>query len=238
MRKVLITGGSRGIGAACVRMFAENGDRVVFFYHTHREEAEKIANETGAVAIRADISDGETIQKAVKQAADLMGGIDVLVNNAGISQIGLFTDFTDEEIHRCLDTDLFGAICVARESARYMISNHSGRIINVGSVWGRTGASCEVVYSAAKAGVRGMTFALAKELGPSHITVNCIEPGVIQTDMNAALSPDTVKQLIDETPLCRLGTPEDVASAIFFLASDQASFITAQALGIDGGFGG
>ena len=166
-----------------------------------------------------------------------MGGIDVLVNNAGISLVGLFTDLRDEEWQRIANVNLGGAVIAAREVSRIMVSNHAGRIINVGSVWGRVGASCEVAYSATKAGLEGLTKALAKELGPSDITVNCIEPGVIATDMNRCFDTETLNALCDETPLCRIGTPEDVAEAVVFLASDAASFITGQILGVDGGFG-
>ena len=165
-----------------------------------------------------------------------MGGIDVLVNNAGIAQIKLFTNIGNEEWRRMIDTNLGGAFYVTRAAVKYMIAQQMGRIVNIGSMWGKTGASCEVHYSAAKAGLRGMTMALAKELGPSHITVNCVEPGVIETEMNAALDDETKASLCDGTPLCRLGRAEEVADAVLFLASDKASFITGQILGVDGGF--
>lgn len=235
---VLITGGSRGIGAACVKKFAARGDRVVFFYHTASAEiVEKLERETGAVGIRADVGDAESVRAAVREVSDRFGGrIDVLVNNAGIAQIKLFTDLTDEDWRRMISTNLDGAFYVSREVSRLMIRAQYGRIVNVGSMWGKCGASCEVHYSAAKAGLRGLTMALAKELGPSGITVNCVEPGVIETDMNAALDAETKRDLCDETPLCRLGTPDEVADAILFLASDHAGFITGQTLGVDGGF--
>lgn len=236
-KKVLVTGGSRGIGAECVRKFSAQGDEVAFVYNKSHSAAEKLADETGAIAICADISSTNEAKRAVKKAAELLGGIDILVNNAGIAHIGLFTDITDAEWEHICSTNLSSAVYISREAVKYMISAHFGRVINIGSVWGRAGASCEVAYSATKAGLRGLTRALAKELGPSNITVNCIEPGVIDTDMNAALSDDVRTDLIDETPLCRIGTPADVADAVLFLASDSASFITAQILGIDGGFG-
>lgn len=234
--KVIITGGSRGIGAACVRAFAAQGDRVVFFYRTQTERAEELAAQTGACAIRVDLSDPAAAKEAMQRVIDLLGGVDVLVNNAGIAQIKLFTDLSDGDWRAMIDTNLGGAFYVTREAARSMISQKSGRIINIGSMWGKVGASCEVHYSAAKAGLRGMTMALAKELGPSGITVNCVEPGVIETEMNASLDDETRRALCEETPLCRMGRVEDVAAAVQFLASDMASFITGQILGVDGGF--
>ncbi|MBQ4121998.1 MAG: SDR family oxidoreductase, partial [Clostridia bacterium] len=172
----------------------------------------------------------------VEKAAEILGGIDILVNCAGISQIKLFTDLSDNDIARMVQINLTAAMTVTQTAAPYMIRNHSGRIVNIGSMWGKTGASCEVHYSATKAALEGFTKALAKELGPSRITVNCIEPGVIETPMNASLDEETVQGLIDETPLMRLGTPSDVANAVLFLASDKASFITGQILGVDGGY--
>lgn len=234
--RILITGGSRGIGAACVRAFALEGNRVAFLYHTQKERAEALAAKTGAIALQADISDAEQAQHAVEKVVEALGGIDVLVNNAGIAQIKLFTNIGNEEWRRMIDTNLGGAFYVTRAAVKYMIAQQMGRIVNIGSMWGKTGASCEVHYSAAKAGLRGMTMALAKELGPSHITVNCVEPGVIETEMNAALDDETKASLCDGTPLCRLGRAEEVADAVLFLASDKASFITGQILGVDGGF--
>jgi 3-oxoacyl-[acyl-carrier protein] reductase len=233
---VLITGGSRGIGAACVRAFCERGDRVAFLYRSSHEAAEKLASETGAIAICADVADAGAVKDAVARAAELLGGIDALVNNAGVGQIKLFSDLTDDDWKRMLDTNLSGAFYVSREVSRLMVAQQKGFIVNIGSMWGKIGASCEVHYSAAKAGLRGMTMALAKELGPSHITVNCIEPGVIDTEMNAALDAETRRALCDETPLCRVGSPADVAAAVCFFCSDAASFITGQCLGVDGGF--
>lgn len=235
---VLVTGGSRGIGASCVKKFAARGDRVAFLYHTASAEiVEKLERETGAVGFCADVGDADAVREAVQTVADHFAGrIDVLVNNAGIAQIKLFTDLTDADWRRMIATNLDGAFYVSREVSRLMIRAQYGRIVNVGSMWGKCGASCEVHYSAAKAGLRGLTMALAKELGPSRITVNCVEPGVIETEMNAALDEETKQALCDETPLCRLGAPEEVADAILFLASDQAGFITGQTLGVDGGF--
>lgn len=236
MANVLITGGSRGIGAACVRLFSEQGDRVAFFYRKEREKALALAEETGAMAFCADVTDVEAVEKALRQIKEVLGGIDILVNNAGISQIKLFTEIGNEEWSRMLSTHLDGTFYVTRAVAREMISRKNGRIINIGSMWGKCGASCEVHYSTAKAGLRGFTMALAKELGPSGITVNCIEPGVIDTEMNRELDAETRSSLREETPLCRMGTTEDVAHAVLFFASEKASFITGQILGVDGGF--
>ena len=237
MKRVLITGGSRGIGAACVRKFREAGDAVVFLYNRSVAQARALAEETGAIAIQIDVSDGEALAVAVHEAARRLGGIDVLVNNAGISLVGLFSDMSDAEWRRLVDTNLGAAVVASREASKTMVNQKSGRIINIGSVWGRVGASCEVAYSATKAGLEGLTRALAKELGPSGITVNCVEPGVIATDMNACFDEETLSALCEETPLCRIGQPEDVANAVFWLSSEGASFVTGQILGVDGGFG-
>ncbi|MBE6597224.1 MAG: 3-oxoacyl-ACP reductase FabG [Ruminococcaceae bacterium] len=236
MKRVFITGGSRGIGRACVEYFAKQGDRVVFVYRNDDFAAETVSESCGALAIKADLSVAEEAVRAVRDAVEHLGGIDVLVNNAGISQIKLFTDISDEDWQRMISTNLSGAFFVTREAVKPMISAKQGRIINIGSMWGKCGASCEVHYSAAKAALSGMTKALAKEVGPSGITVNCVEPGVIATDMNSELDSETMSQLCDETPLGRVGKPSDVAKLVGFLASDDADFITGQIIGVDGGF--
>lgn len=236
MANILITGGSRGIGEALVKAFCEKGDRVVFLYRNQREKAEALTSLTGALALQADVSDPDAVDEAVQRALEYLGSIDVLVNNAGISQIKLFTDLTNDDWAAMRGTNLDGAFYVARAVARQMVKQQQGKIIFIGSMWGRVGASCEVHYSATKAALRGMTMALAKELGPSHITVNCVEPGVIDTEMNAALDAETRAALAEETPLCRIGFPHEVADAVCFLASEKASFITGQILGVDGGF--
>lgn len=233
---ILITGGSRGIGRACVELFAAEGHNVVFLYRSHTAEAQALCRLTGARAIKADIAKSAAVDKAVAEAAAYMGGIDVLVNNAGVSHIGLLQDMTDADWRRVIDVDLSGAFHLSRAVIPHMVRQQAGRIINVGSMWGKVGASCEAAYSAAKAGIRGLTMALAKELGPSGITVNCVEPGLIDTEMNAALDDDTKRALYDETPLGRIGTPRDVADAVYFFASPASSFITGQILGVDGGF--
>ena len=235
-KKILISGGSRGIGAAAVRYFAERGDRVAFIYRNADENARKLAEDTNAFTVKADVSDAQSAISAFREATELLGGIDILINCAGIAGFSLFTDISDEDWRRMLDTNLTSAFTLSREAAKVMVSQKSGKIINVGSVWGRMGASCEVHYSASKAGLRGLTQALAKELGPSGITVNCVEPGVIDTDMNSMLDENAMKELAEATPLCRIGKPEEVAAVIGFLASDEASFITGACIPVDGGF--
>lgn len=235
MRKVIITGGSRGIGAACVRAFSDAGDRVAFIYKSNDEAAEKLASETGAFAVKSDISNGEGARAAMSAAMSELCGVDVLVNNAGISYIGLFSDMTDEEYRRIMATDLDSAVYCTRAVVDTMVRQKSGSIICVSSMWGQVGASCEVAYSTAKAALIGFTKALAKELGPSGINVNCVAPGVIATEMNAELGDDVLLELADETPLCRIGSASEVADAIMYLASDAASFITGQVLAVNGG---
>lgn len=235
-KRILISGGSRGIGAACVRDFTRRGDRVAFIYRSADECSVKLANHTGAIPVKGDVSNAEEAKSAFLSAIEALGGIDVLVNSAGIAQFSLFTDISDGDWKRMIDTNLTSAFTLAREASKLMVAQKSGRIINVGSVWGRMGASCEVHYSASKAGLRGLTQALAKELGPSGITVNCVEPGVIDTDMNSMLDEDAMKELAEATPLCRIGKPEEVAAVIGFLASDDASFITGACIPVDGGF--
>jgi len=235
-KRVLISGGSRGIGESLCKRFTESGAKVAFIYKSNDDAARSVSYLTGALRIKADISEPSQVADAISTAYEYLGGFDVLINNAGISQIKLFTDVTDEEFSQIINTNLGGTFYLSREIAKYMIREQYGRIINVGSMWGKCGASCEVVYSASKAALRGMTMALAKELGPSGITVNCIEPGLIKTEMNASLDEATLRDICDSTPLMRMGEPDDVASLALFLASDSSSFITGQCIGVDGGF--
>ncbi len=235
--KILITGGSRGIGRACVELFSQNGHEVIFLYHSNDVAARALCASTEATAIKCDVSSPGDVRYAVAEALKRFDHkIDALVNNAGVCGFSMFDDISDDEWRRMIDVNLSGAFYTAREVSKAMISQKSGRIVNVGSMWGKTGAACEVHYSAAKAGLRGMTMALAKELGPSGITVNCVEPGVIATDMNSHLSDKDISELCDDTPLGRIGRPEEVAELIYFLCSEKAAFITGQTIGIDGGF--
>jgi len=235
-KRVLISGGSRGIGAACVSKFVSQGDKVCFIYKSSEAQAVKLQTETGAHAICADISFSNDVANAVNEAVALMGGIDILINNAGISQIKLFTDISDDDWNKMISTNLSGAFYLCRAVAPYMINQKYGRIINIGSIWGRVGASCEVSYSAAKAGLEGLTLSLSKELGLSGITVNCVEPGVIDTDMNKALDTETFSDLCSQTSLGRIGKPCEVAATVAFLAGDDSAFITGQIIGVNGGF--
>ena len=236
MKNVLITGGSRGIGRACVEKFAREGYTVSFIYNNSDSAATELSTLTGAHPIKADISNPNEAKRAVNDAISTMGGIDILVNNAGISLIKLFTDTTDEDYYNIMNTNLGGTFFVTREVARNMISNHSGRILNIGSMWGKTGASCEVIYSASKSAIEGLTKALAKELGPSGITVNCIEPGVINTEMNSELDESTLKELCDETPVGKIGDANELAEFIYHMATEKSGFLTGQIIGFDGGF--
>ena len=235
MKNILITGGSRGIGQAMVRKFAKEGYSVAFTYKSSVDAAEELVKETGALAIMADSASEKEIAAAVAKAGKALGGIDVLINNAGISSYSLLQDLTLSEWNECIAINLTSAFLYSREVIPYMLKNHEGRIINITSIWGLVGASCEVHYSTAKAGLIGFTKALAKELGPSGITVNAIAPGVIETDMNAHLSGDDLKALEDETPVGRIGKADEIASAALYLANEGSSFITGEVLNVSGG---
>ncbi|MBO5906774.1 MAG: SDR family oxidoreductase [Clostridia bacterium] len=236
MKTVLINGGSRGIGAELVRIFSAEGYKVAFTYNKSENEARELAKETGALSIKADSGEENEIIFAVSQALSYLGQIDCLINNAAISSFSLFSDITAELWNRTLAVNLSGPFVYSREVSRDMISRKSGKIINISSVWGLVGSSCEVHYSTTKAGLIGMTRALAKELGPSGITVNAIAPGVIETDMNSVLSDEDVLDLCERTPLGRVGLPRDVAKCALYLASEGADFITGEVINVSGGF--
>lgn len=239
-KTILITGGSRGIGRACVELFARAGWHVVFLCRSRRDAAdsltEKMRSEGHDVEyFLCDVSDRARVNEVIGDILKRRHRIDALVNNAAIAQIKLFTDLTDDDWRRMFSVNVDGVFNCTQAVLGAMIAEKSGVIVNVSSMWGQVGASCEVHYSAAKAAVIGLTRALAKEVGPSGIRVNCVCPGVIDTDMNAELDEDTRAALRDETPLGRIGTPEDVARSIAYLCSDDASFVTGQILGVSGG---
>lgn len=233
-KTALITGGSRGIGAACAVALADDGRHVVINYQHSKTEAQRLAAALSGAAIQADVSDATQ----VKRMFEVHDSIDILVCCAGASLIKLLTDTTQQEWRALLDLNLGGVISCSQAAIPHMVRQKFGRIILMSSVWGVTGASCESIYSASKAALIGLTKSLAKELGLSGITVNCVTPGVIDTDMNRALSDETREQLRCETPLGMLGQPQDVAALVTFLASDAARFITGQVIGVDGGFTG
>ena len=238
---VLVTGASGGIGKAVAEKFAQNGYRVAVHYHNGKERAEALQKQLeqqgcSVMTIQADLRDSMQVQAMIGQIERSWGGVDVLVNNAGVAQQKLFTDITDEEWRNMFAIHVDGAFYCARAVLPEMIHRKRGSIINVSSMWGQTGGSCEVHYSAAKGALQAMTKALAKEVGPSGIRVNCVAPGVILTEMNTRMfDQDTLEALKEETPLEMLGTTEDVANMIYFLASAEAGFITGQIIGVNGG---
>jgi 3-oxoacyl-[acyl-carrier protein] reductase len=233
----LVTGGAKGIGSAIVKRLINDGYKVAFTYNNSEEKAQELCAEMGVEckAYKLDITDSGAVKNVISDIENTFGEIAVLVNNAGIAEQALFTDITDEMWHRMIEANLSGAFYCSRAVLKYMINRKSGKIINISSIWGETGGSCEVHYSASKAGLIGMTKALAKEVGLSGITVNSVSPGVILTDMTSHFDEETMNALKEETPLNRIGTPEDVAGAVSFLASKDADFITGQNISVNGG---
>ncbi len=241
IQTALITGASRGIGAATARLLAQRGYAVAVNYCQSGEQAlalveELTKNGHTAIAIQADVSNLAQVERMIHNVLDEFCQLDILVCNAGIAKSGLLSDFTQDQWHQIFAVNVDGVFHAVRAALPYFIHQKSGRIVTVSSMWGQVGASCEVAYSASKAAIIGLTKALAKELAPSGITVNCVAPGPINTEMNAKYSQQDLAALAEETPLGRLGTPEEVAAAIAFLACEEGSFFTGQVLSPNGGF--
>ena len=240
-KTVVITGSSRGIGRACAILFAKNNYNVIINYNKSKELAEKLFNDLkdkgySVDIFKADISNRFEANSLINYCIGKFGKIDVLINNAGISQNKLFTDITDDDWNNMMSVNLNGVFYTTQKALQYMLPECSGKIINISSIWGMVGGSYEVHYSTSKAAIIGMTKALAKELGPSNIQVNCIAPGVIKTDMLNDIDDDIIEALREETPLMRIGTVNDIANCALFLASDKSDFITGQVISPNGGF--
>lgn len=236
MANILVTGGSRGIGAAIAKKFVEQGDTVYITYCKSKEAAQALEQQYGIHPIFADFREDFGALKAGKAIAEQIGTIDTLVNNAAISVVDVFQCVSEEDCTALYRVNLFGTVDMTRAILPTMLQQHTGNIINITSVWGQTGASCEVDYSVTKGGIIAFTKALAKEVALSGIRVNAVSPGVIDTEMNAHLSEEDRQELAEETPLQRIGKPEEVADAVLFLASERAAFITGQVLPVNGGF--
>ena len=236
---IIITGASRGIGKETAKLLAKDGNKVIANYNKSEQQAHELQEELKKENIKidifkADVSKREECKKIVEFAINKYKKIDVLINNAGISMWGPFTDITDEQIEKIIKVNLYSAIVMTQEAIKYMIREKNGCIINMSSIWGIVGASCEVVYSITKAGIDGLTKALAKELGPSNIRVNSIAPGTIETEMNAQLSEEEIKEIENETPLGKIGKPKDIAKTIQWLIEDE--FTTGQIISPNGGW--
>ena len=240
---VLITGASRGIGRACAEVFAREGMNIIINYNKSKvcalELEKKISDiypDVNVISICADVSDSLDVKNMFEKVKNMFGGVDILINNAAVAHRSLFQDVTDEERDYIFGVNVYGVFNCTREALPYMIHRKRGRIINISSMWGISGSSCEVHYSASKAAIIGFTRALSKELAPSGILVNCVAPGVIDTEMNDHLSDEDRLSLCEATPLGRIGSPEEVAETVLFLASERAGFITGQVISVDGGF--
>lgn len=241
MPTAFISGASRGIGRAAALKLASLGYDLALNYHTNYEAAQNVQHEAQKYGVKVlllagDIADENNVWEMFRKIGETFGGADVVVNNASFAEQLMFQDITYEKWRRMFAVTVDGAFFTVQNALPHMLHEKRGRIINISSMWGEVGASCEVHYSAAKGALIAMTKALAKELGPSGITVNCITPGVIDTEMNAHLSAEDLAELCEETPLGRLGSPDDIAETVAFLASAEAGFITGQIIGVNGGF--
>jgi len=241
MKTALVTGASRGIGRETARIFAENKYNVIINYNKSVQQAinfEFMLKEKGfsAVAIKADVSNRNEVNEMVKKGIKLFESIDVLVNNAGIAGYSVFSDISEDDWDEMININLKGVFNCSQEVLKSMIKTKNGKIINLSSIWGMVGASCEVHYSTAKAGIIGFTKALAKEVGLSNIQVNCVAPGVIDTDMIDGFNLDEKKQLMEEIPMKRFGSPEEIAKLIYFIATNEASYLTGQVISPNGGY--
>ncbi len=235
-KTVFITGGSRGIGAAAVRLFHSRGYNTAFSYKESTDKAKELEAELhGVFSVCGDVSSEKDVERMIAEVTAHFGKIDVLVNNAGVSSFGLVTDITSDEWKRIFDVNVYGTFMTVKYVLPQMISRKCGKIVNVSSMWGRCGASCESCYSASKGAVIAFTKSLAKELGPSGINVNCVAPGYIDTDMNKNIAPEEAAAFCADTPLERMGKAQEAAESIFFLASERADFITGQIISPDGG---
>ena len=240
-KTVVITGASKGIGAATAIRFAEKGYNVVINYNNSYESARLLTvslknRGLPVTAIKADVSNKLEVELLIKETIDRFGGVDILVNNAGISKIGLIDEIDDYDVGQIFDVNLKGVYNCCKSVAPFMVKQKYGRIINITSMWGQVGASCEVAYSASKAGVIGLTKALAKELAPSNITVNAVSPGLIETSMNSNITIEDLNAFVEDIPIGRIGEANDVANAVLFLASDSSDYITGQIIGVNGGY--
>lgn len=240
-KAAIVTGGSGGIGGAVCRRLAEAGWLTAVCYNNSGDAAQALAVELRAQgctaeAFRCDIGDPQSIEYCLAEVGEKFGEVGLLVNNAGVADIGLFTDLSDGRLAELMNVNLLGHMRLTKALLPQMIRRHEGGIINISSVWGECGASCEVAYSAAKAGIIGFTKALAKECAPSVVRVNCVSCGLIDTKMNGELSSDDLRAVVDEIPTGRMGTPDDAAAAVMFLASDESAYITGQVIRVDGGW--
>lgn len=239
MKNIFIAGASGAIGSACCKAFLDKGYRVTATYNKGDDRASELmayAPEGLLKFVKADITSSEDVMRAFSEGIEFMGDIDTVVNCAGISFSGIIQDTDDKTLSRLVDINIKGAFYVCREAIGHMIGNQSGSIVNISSMWGEVGASCEVAYSMTKSAIIGLTKALAKEVGPSGIRVNCVTPGLIESKMNSCYTSEELATIVEETPLMRMGIGDDVAKAVLYLADSTSSFVTGQILGVNGGY--